>query len=117
MLLFEADRTKCTVIVGVPELPACPCRHGVADAQDQDDAALKDRGGVDRIADALRTSTSEGLDAGLGASTLETRVRAFGANRYKQVPQKTFLGLLWGNLQDPIIILLMVAAMVRLAFP
>ncbi len=76
---------------------------------------LKERGGVAGIADALRTSTADGLDAGLGASTsLGTRVRAFGANRYKQVPQKTFFGLLWANLKDPIIILLMVAAMVRL---
>ena len=76
---------------------------------------LKSRGGIDGIADALRTSTVDGLDAGTVDSTsLENRVRVFGANRYKQVPQKTFLGLLWANLQDPIIILLMVAAMVRL---
>ena len=91
-----------------------PAHDKVADAQDQDDAVLKERGGVAGIADALRTSTAEGLDAGLAGSTsLESRIQAFGANRYKQVPQKTFLGLLWANLQDPIIILLMVAAMVR----
>ncbi len=81
--------------------------------QEQDDAILADRGSVAGIADALRTSTVDGLDAGaVGSTSLEGRLRMFGANRFKQVPQKTFFGLLWGNLQDPIIILLMAAAMV-----
>lgn len=36
----------------------------------------------------------------------------FGANKYKVVPPKNFFALWFGNLQDPTLIMLMVAALV-----
>ena len=109
----EADQTTSHAAerrlkVSPGPLPSRSCVR-----QEQDDAILAERGSVAGIANALRTSTVDGLDAGtVGSTSLEARVRVFGVNRFKQVPQKTFFGLLWANLQDPIIILLMAAAMV-----
>lgn len=38
---------------------------------------------------------------------------AFGANKFKQVPPKSFFLLWFGNLKDPTLIMLMAAALVR----
>ena len=40
------------------------------------------------------------------------RQRVFGANKFKEVQQKAFFQLVFENLQDPILILLIVAALV-----
>ena len=42
----------------------------------------------------------------------EQRQSVFGQNRFKELPQKSFFMLLWENLQDPTLILLMIAALV-----
>jgi magnesium-transporting ATPase (P-type) len=39
--------------------------------------------------------------------------RVFGANKYKEVASKNFFALCWENIQDPIILLLIAAALVR----
>ena len=66
------------------------------------------------LAGSLHSNIAEGLDAGAtGATSIEARQAAFGANRFKAVPLKSFFALLTGNLKDPTLILLMAAALVR----
>lgn len=66
------------------------------------------------MAKALSTSTSDGLTlAPQGDLSLAHRQRMFGANAFKEVKQKAFLSLLFNNLKDPTLILLMMAALVN----
>ena len=81
--------------------------------QDKNKDALKQHGGVQGLAQALVTDTANGLkSAAAGDLSIDGRKQAFGANKFKEVQQKAFFALLWENLQDPILILLMVAAAV-----
>ena len=66
------------------------------------------------IAAALQTSPVRGLDTQTADAdqTLQGRQRVFGANKFKEVQQKAFFQLVFENLQDPILILLIVAALV-----
>ncbi|DBA78916.1 TPA: hypothetical protein ACH3X1_008797 [Trebouxia sp. C0004] len=65
------------------------------------------------IAKSLLTSTTDGITTTPeGDLSLEHRRRIFGANAFKEVKQKAFWSLLFENLQDPTLILLMVAALV-----
>ena len=66
------------------------------------------------IAAALQTSPVRGLDTQTAHAdqTLQGRQRVFGANKFKEVQQKAFFQLVFENLQDPILILLIVAALV-----
>lgn len=81
--------------------------------QDKDTARLEELGGVRGLADALHTDLSDGLaSAKTGGTSLEGRQAAFGPNRFKAIPLKSFLSLLVGNLKDPTLILLMAAALV-----
>lgn len=48
-----------------------------------------------------------------GELSLAGRQQHFGANAFKEVKQKAFWSLLFENLKDPTLILLMVAALVR----
>lgn len=45
------------------------------------------------------------------------RRAAFGANKFKAIPPKNFFKLWFGNLQDPTLIMLMVAALVGAPVP
>ncbi|KAG2496224.1 hypothetical protein HYH03_005822 [Edaphochlamys debaryana] len=47
-----------------------------------------------------------------GMPSLAERVEVFGSNHPPVVPPKSLLGLIWGNLQDPILLLLIAAALV-----
>lgn len=81
--------------------------------KEQDGEELVRRGGVQGFAEALHTDTSTGLSAETqGSLSLKARVTAFGANRFKEVKQKSLLSLIINNLQDPTLMLLMAAAMV-----
>lgn len=81
--------------------------------QNKDREKLESMGGVQGLAKALSTSTSDGVTlAAQGDLSLAHRQRIFGANAFKEVKQKAFLSLLFGNLKDPTLILLMVAALV-----
>ena len=72
-------------------------------------------GGVKGLADALHVNLSEGLDSAPINSqlTIEARAEVYGANTMKEVDPKTFISLVLEQLEDPIIILLIVAATVR----
>lgn len=81
--------------------------------QNKDREKLEALGGIQGLAKALSTSTSDGITLSpQGDLSLEHRQRIFGANAFKEVQQKAFLTLLLGNLKDPTLILLMVAALV-----
>ena len=81
--------------------------------QNKDREKLEALGGIQGLAKALSTSTSDGITLSpQGDLSLEHRQRAFGANAFKEVQQKAFLTLLLGNLKDPTLILLMAAALV-----
>jgi hypothetical protein len=74
---------------------------------------LKGFGGVSGLAKALCSDSHTGLDPKLeGAASIDGHREAFGANRFKETPAKSFLVLVWENFQDPIIILLCFAALV-----
>jgi Ca2+-transporting ATPase len=89
--------------------------HGL---QDKDLEGLRVRGGVHGIAKALQTDPHHGLPAAADAAaaeSVEEHSRVFGPNKFKEVPPKNFFVLCFENLQDPIILLLIAAALVRLA--
>lgn len=75
---------------------------------------LQALGGLKGLAESLRTSLTAGAESQSDATvTLDQRRQAYGANKFKDVPQKAFLALFWENLKDPTLVLLMVAALVR----
>lgn len=82
--------------------------------EDKDVSRLQmEHGGVEGLAAALKVDINEGLNPGItGDTSVESRQTAFGVNRFKAVPLKSFFALLLGNLQDPTLILLMVAALI-----
>lgn len=82
--------------------------------QHKDTEGLEKLGGPEGLAKALRTDLDEGLNPEATDDTaIQRRRQLFGANKFPQVPLKSFFALLWGNLSDKILILLMVAATVR----
>lgn len=81
--------------------------------QAKDGEGLARLGGVEGMARALRVATGEGLDpAAPGDLSIERRKALFGANKFAEVPLEGFFSLLWGNLSDQVLILLMAAATV-----
>ncbi len=74
---------------------------------------LKALGGTAGLAKALHSDLKSGLDpAGQGAASVDEHRRVFGKNAYKQVEPKNLFQLAWENAQDPIILLLVAAALV-----
>jgi len=70
-------------------------------------------GGVAGVASALHTSLADGINpAATGDESLEARCAAFGSNKLREIPTKGFFVLWFSNLKDPIIIMLMAAALV-----
>jgi P-type Ca2+ transporter type 2C len=68
---------------------------------------------VEGLATALHTSLSDGLNpTATGPTSLEGRKDYYGINALKTVPPKNFFILWFHALKDPIIIMLMVAALV-----
>lgn len=86
--------------------------------QNKDMEKLREMGGVAGLAQAIGTHHHTGLDPSAKAGSpgsVEEHSRVFGPNRYKEVPSKNFFALCYENLQDPIILLLIAAALVRSA--
>jgi hypothetical protein len=82
--------------------------------QDKDMSKLKELGGVAGLCTTLSTDQQHGLDpASSGDASIDEHRRVFGANTFPPVPQKNFFALCWENVQDPIILLLIAAALVR----
>lgn len=84
-------------------------------SQNKDMEKLRELGGVAGLAKAISSHQHTGLDPSAKAGSpgsVEEHSRVFGANKYKEVPSKNFFALCWENLQDPIILLLIAAALV-----
>ena len=65
------------------------------------------------MAAALHTSVHDGIDAtAAGDTSVQHRQDVYGANRFKEVPAKSFLSLWFSQLSDATLIMLMVAALV-----
>lgn len=89
-----------------------PCRHPTL--QDKDMEKLRQLGGVTGLADTLQSHAHQGLDPGVtaGPASIEEHRRVFGPNTMPSMPQKNFFMLCFENIQDPIILLLIAAALV-----
>ncbi|KAI7841822.1 hypothetical protein COHA_004351 [Chlorella ohadii] len=82
-------------------------------SEHKDNAAWQELGGLQGAASALCTSLHDGISpAAADGSDPEGRRAAFGANKFKQIPPKSFFKLWFGNLRDPTLIMLMAAAMI-----
>lgn len=97
--------------------PPSPYQLNVTDLNDlsanKDDAKLKELGGVSGLAAAIGANITTGLDpAAEGDASIATHAATFGENKYKTQPPKSFFGLVWDNLQDPVVQLLCVAALI-----
>eukprot|EP00877_Chromochloris_zofingiensis_P000874 jgi/Chrzof1/10788/Cz05g12040.t1 len=89
------------------------CGNNALQAKDMD--RLKALGGVEGLAKALHTNTHDGLDLlDKGPGSVEEHRRVFGPNVFKATVPKNFFMLCFENLQDPIILLLIAAALVSL---
>ena len=83
--------------------------------QHKDSEGLEKVGGPEGLAKALNTSLDDGINPdAVDDTSAQRRAELFGANKFPQVPLKSFFVLLWGNLSDKILILLMIAATVCL---
>jgi Ca2+-transporting ATPase len=90
-----------------------PATRLVFYAQRKDKEALEKVGGVEGLANALKVDLEHGLQPdAVGDISIERRQQLYGANRFAEVPLKSFFALLRDNLTDKILILLMVAATV-----
>ncbi|KAL3147296.1 hypothetical protein ABBQ32_002784 [Trebouxia sp. C0010 RCD-2024] len=79
--------------------------------ESKDKAGLKQRGGCAGLAKALHSDTAEGLNPD-GHASISDRHAEFGANRFRELPQKSFWSMVFEALQDPTLLLLMAAALV-----
>lgn len=75
---------------------------------------LKQFGGVTGLASSVQSHAHNGLDPAeqSGPASIEEHRRVYGANTMPAMPQKNFFMLCFENLQDPIILLLIAAALV-----
>lgn len=79
--------------------------------EEKDNEAVTKLGGVEGLCTALASSSTAGLSPD-SVPSLAARQTVFGENRFKEVPMKGFLKLLFENLKDPTLLLLMAAALV-----
>ncbi len=77
--------------------------------QNKDKAGLKQLGGLSGEAQALHSDALRGVDQ--SHASISDRQAEFGANRFKELPQKSFWWMVFEGLQDPTLILLMAAAL------
>lgn len=74
---------------------------------------LKELGGVSGLCSVLQSNQHHGLDpAASEDASIQEHKRVYGANTFPPVPQKNFFVLCYENVQDPIILLLIAAALV-----
>ncbi|CAG9461436.1 unnamed protein product [Pedinophyceae sp. YPF-701] len=79
----------------------------IQSTRDEDPDAWDREGGLEKVAAKLQTS----LDDGISPDSEQDRQAAFGANKFKEVPPKAFFTLLYEQLKDPTLMLLMAAAL------
>ena len=82
----------------------------VAQARDDNRAALDSLGGVDVLMRKLNTSASDGLSSDM----VDRLRRTFGRNAFPESPMKGFLTLFFEAFQDTTLIILILAAIVSL---
>lgn len=111
--LCRNNRRSCGLHFRHPVLLAGLAQSPPADLQDKDAEALLRYGGVEGICTALASSSTAGISEDAPAPSLRVRQQHFGWNRFRPVPMKGFFRLLYENLQDPTLLLLMSAALVR----
>ena len=70
---------------------------------------FKSFGGVEGVAAKLQSD----LRKGIKESSVESRIATFGTNKMPSLPPKSFWSMVFEQLQDPTLILLMAAATVR----
>ena len=82
--------------------------------QDKDSAKLNGTyGGIPGLARKLHTDLSAGLQPeGSGPASVEAHRTVYGANKYKEIPPKSFFKILYEGFKDPVILLLCAAATV-----
>ena len=81
--------------------------------QSKNKQRLSSYGGPNGLARMLGSSELQGLDpSASGSFSLESRKDMYGANRFKERKTKGLLLLVFEQLKDPTLILLMVAAAV-----
>lgn len=81
--------------------------------QEKDMGKLKELGGAAGLCSALGTDAHTGLSqAAKGSESVEEHRRVYGPNTLPSTPQKNFFLLCFENVQDPIILLLIAAALV-----
>jgi hypothetical protein len=92
-----------------------PCWRGPRVLQDKDTERLRRLGGVQGLAQQLQSDTQAGLSpaAAAGPASIAEHRRVYGANELPVRPTKNFFVLCAENLRDPIILLLIAAALVR----
>ena len=82
--------------------------------QHKDKQRLSAYGGPSGLAKMLGSSINEGLDPNAtGSFSLASRQEMYGVNRFKERRTKGLLVLVFEQLKDPTLILLMIAAAVR----
>ncbi|PNH11294.1 putative calcium-transporting ATPase 5, plasma membrane-type [Tetrabaena socialis] len=106
--------------VEAPAAPPCPYDVEPSELWDMNEAkdtpALKGAGGAQGLAKKLYSDLHKGLDPqGQGLASIEAHGEAYGLNQFPEVPPKSFFALVWGNFQDPVIIILCIAAAVSTA--
>jgi Ca2+-transporting ATPase len=86
--------------------------------QNKDNRKLAGYGFPEGLARVLGTSHTSGLDPeAKGTLTIERRQEFYGANKFKERTTKGLLVLVFEQLKDPTLILLMCAAAVSLRLP
>jgi len=77
---------------------------------------LKELGGLEGLANTLRSNLKDGLPTSSGAndSLEQKRVEKYGRNVLPPAPRDSFLEIVWGALQDQILLLLIAAAVVSI---
>lgn len=81
--------------------------------QTQTKGALDAVGGTEGLAKKLSTSLQHGLSPVHDSLDLQRRREVFGENKFRVADTKAFWSLVFENLQDPTLVLLMAAALVR----
>ncbi|HEX9673900.1 MAG TPA: cation-transporting P-type ATPase, partial [Burkholderiales bacterium] len=66
---------------------------------------------IESVVDAFQTHA----DRGLTRQEVEDRLRKFGTNELTEKPRPGFLALLWGQFNNYLVIILIVAALIALA--
>jgi len=90
-------------------MPEDPTTDACDDARTR---LVKEHGGVENLCKRLGSDTSAGL--GDNADDLQKRISVYGGNWFKERELTTYLQLIWGALQDHVIILLIFMATISL---